>query len=418
MLNRVYCDAKVLERLRHTVLTTVPDELAEDLVRRGYSNRSIQSYSSAVGHFARWLEAERISPSLLSEHTTSLFLEHLPSCQCGVPSGGSIRCIRPALMHLLRILRESGRIPSKSPVSKRPVDEVVEPYVRYLREVRGVTSGTTGVYERQIHPFLEWKYGGGPIEITNLEVGDVFEFVLARSKHCHSHTMKNVTSALRSFLRFLHLHGQIDSKLVQAVPTVAHWRLAELPESLTEAQLDQLLHSFDQQTATGRRDYAMALCLAQLGLRAGEVADLSLDDLDWRTGRVTIQGGKSRRSAVLPLPATVGRAIVSYLRRGRPQPSVRQIFVRHQQPVGTTLTSSTVRAAIRRAFERAQLEVPSRGTHVLRHRAATHLVQSGASLKEVADVLRHRSLDTTMLYTKVDLPTLSSVALPWPEVQL
>jgi site-specific recombinase XerD len=294
----------------------------------------------------------------------------------------------------------------------------MESYERYLREVRGVTLGTARVYGREVSLFLEWKYDSGPMEVSNLKLSNLFEFVLARSKQCQGHTIKNVTSALRSFLGFLHLQGQVDSELAKAVPTVAHWRLAELPKSLTEAQLDQLLRSFDHEMTTGRRDYAITLCLAQLGLRAGEVANLSLDDIDWRESTITIRTGKARRSTVLPLPMRLGRAIVCYLREGRPPTSIRQVFVSHRRPVVDALSSSAVRMVVRRAFERAGLEVPSRGTHVLRRTAATRLVQSGATLKEVADVLRHRSFDTTVLYTKVDLPSLASVALPWPEVIL
>ncbi len=161
----------------------------------------------------------------------------------------------------------------------------------------------------------------------------------------------------------------------------------------------------------------MTLCLAQMGLRAGEVAALSLDDIDWRAGTLRLARAKERRASVLPLPAQVGRALVSYLRNGRPPTRGRQVFVRRRAPRGEPITSSSVSAVVRRAFTRARIDVPIRGAHVLRHTAATRMVRGGASLKEVADILRHRSLDTVMIYTKLDLPTLAEVAQPWPEVR-
>jgi integrase len=161
----------------------------------------------------------------------------------------------------------------------------------------------------------------------------------------------------------------------------------------------------------------MTLCLAQMGLRAGEVAALSLDDIDWRAGTLQLGRAKERRTSTLPLPACVGRAVVSYLRDGRPRTPRRQVFVRHRAPIGEPITSSAVSAVVRRAFVRARLDVAFRGAHVLRHTAATRMVRAGASLKEVADVLRHRSLDTVMIYTKLDLPALAEVVQPWPEVR-
>ena len=220
-----------------------------------------------------------------------------------------------------------------------------------------------------------------------------------------------------AFFRFTQVAGLCEGRLAAAVPKVAHWRQAHLPRSLSDEQLAALFASFDLTTATGRRDYAMVSCMAGLGLRAGEVAALLLDDVDWRAGTLRVGRGKERRASFLPLPTRVGRALVGYLRHGRPQTDDRHMFVRHQLPVGQPLSSAAVTAAVRLAFTRARLTVPFKGAHVLRHTAATHMVRAGASLKQVADVLRHRSLETAAIYAKVDLATLAEVALPWPEVR-
>lgn len=164
----------------------------------------------------------------------------------------------------------------------------------------------------------------------------------------------------------------------------------------------------------GRRDHAMTLCLVQLGLRAGEIAALTLEDVDWRAGTMRLAKSKEHRASLLPVPVTVGHALAAYLRRGRPRTLVREVFVRHGLPAGQPITSSAVSAVVRRAFQRASLDVPSRGAHILRHTAATRMMRAGTSLKEVADILRHRALETTMIYAKVDLRALMEVALPWP----
>jgi integrase len=186
---------------------------------------------------------------------------------------------------------------------------------------------------------------------------------------------------------------------------------------MTDEQLRQFLACFDQSTPTGRRDYAMALCQVDLGLRVSEVSMLHLEDIGWRNATLRIDGGKSGRTRELPLIDGVGRAIADYLRNGRPVTTCRRIFVRHTVPVGTAIGTGLIRGMIRRAFSRVEGCAHWKGTHVLRHTAATRLHRHGASLKEVADLLGHRSIDTTTIYTKVDLPTLATVALPWPEDQ-
>jgi integrase len=242
------------------------------------------------------------------------------------------------------------------------------------------------------------------------------DFVATRARWCKPGTAKLVATALRSFLRFEQMCGRCDAKLAQAVPTIPRWRLGQIPKTLTEEQTRTLLGSFDRSTGIGKRDYAMAICLVRLALRAGEVAQLSLSDIDWRAGTLKIATSKSRRASLLPLPSQVGRAIVAYLRGGRPATTERRIFVCHGFPVGGSINSGVVRSAIRRAFDRARVAVPSKGTHALRHTAATGMIRAGVTIKEVADILGHRSINTTAIYAKVDLPRLRTVALPFPKV--
>jgi integrase/recombinase XerD len=226
-----------------------------------------------------------------------------------------------------------------------------------------------------------------------------------------------VRTALRSFFRFLRFEGFCDERLEAAIPTVAHWRLSTLPRHLSDQQLEQVLASLGASTPCGHRDRAIVLCLSTLGLRPGEVASLRLDDIDWRHGTICLRQRKTRESAIVPLPREVGRAIVAYLRKERPQTAERRVFVQHLgSRRGKPIKSNAVSAVVVRALQRAQVEAPLAGAYVFRHTVASRMVRRGASLKEVADFLGHRDLDTTAIYAKLDLPALRQVALPWPEV--
>jgi len=238
--------------------------------------------------------------------------------------------------------------------------------------------------------------------------------VTTRAAGCKPRTAGIIGDCLRSYLRFRRLHGEATEVLIATVPRVAYWCLASLPSSLTNAQLKGLLNAFDRSSSTGRRDYAMVRCLVDLGLRASEVAFLQLDDLDWRSGTMRITKAKAKRVALLPLPAATGRAIVDYLRFGRPKTESRAVFVRHRAPRDEPVGPSLVRNAVRCAYARCGLAGRWTGTHVLRHCAASRLLKAGASFKAIADLLRHRSLNTTTIYSKIDLPRLTAVVMPWP----
>ena len=251
--------------------------------------------------------------------------------------------------------------------------------------------------------------------MSRLAPKDVIGYLSKRAARLKPASAKVVASSLRSYFRFLRLHGECGEALTLAVPAPASRRLTSLPKVLTDAEVRLLLAVFDRGTAAGRRDYAITRCFTDLGLRADEVAQLRLDDIDWRTGIVRIAGTKPRRDDQLPLTSLVGGAIAAYIRRGRPPTPERQVFLRVRPPIGQAVKCTTVRDAILRAAARAGMSSIVTGTQILRHTAATRMLHHGASIKEVADVLRHRSLDTTTIYTKVDLPRLAAVAAPWPQ---
>lgn len=257
-----------------------------------------------------------------------------------------------------------GRVPES-------VDEILDDFEAHLRTARGATSATCRGYTFFVGEFLRTTFGTRPLRLLEMSADDVISFVSSRAARSSAGTAKLATTALRSFFHYLQVQGLCPEHLVDAIPIVAFWKRSRLPKILDDKQLTAFLRAFDRTTPIGRRDYAMALCLAHLGLRAVDVAGLTLDDIDWRRGVVRL-GGKPRRVSVLPLPATVGDAIVAYLRRGRPATPHRGVFVCHVAPI-RSLDRAGVRAAIRRAFDRSGVPVPSKGSRVLRLITASHI---------------------------------------------
>lgn len=297
------------------------------------------------------------------------------------------------------------------------LDTLIEAYTLHYRRTRGLRARTLHEYGRLVRLLVRAVLGEDPVDPTRIRPSDVVAFVGSLRGRFSPRSMKTVRTALRSFFRFLRVEGPADERLEAAIPTVAYWRLSTLPRHLRDDQLEQVLASGHAATPCGHRDRAIVVCLATLGLRPGEVAALCLEDLDWRAGTVHLRTRKTRRGAVLPLPREAGRAIVAYLRQERPTTDERCVFVQHVGcRRGRPVSSTAVSEVVARALRRANVDAPLTGAYVFRHTVATRLVRQGASLKEVADFLGHRSLDTTTIYAKLDLPALREVALPWPEV--
>lgn len=417
MLDQLFRRPRVLDRIRANVLGAWIELYVAYLDARGHPPGVIQQYVQAVEHLGAWLTSEHIAVEAMTRATIDSFLrDHLPHCHCPTPAPTCLYQVRAALAHLPHVpgVRLS---PAEPPSARHAADVAVEHYVRYLRETCGLAESTCTYRARYAREFLHAKFADGPTKWETIRPEDVMAFTAGYAARCRPQSAQVAAASLRSLLRFLQLRGECGSALVAAVPHIPSWRLDHLPRTMTDEQIRMFLARFDRSMPTGRRDYAMALCQVDLGLRVSEVSALRLEDLDWRAATLRIEGGKSRRTRVLPLTDGVGRAIAEYLRRGRPTTTCRHVFVRHTVPVGTAIGTELIRGAIRRAFAGVEGCTRWTGTHALRHTAATRLHHRGASLKEVADLLGHQSIDTTAIYTKVDLPALASVALPWPEGQ-
>lgn len=370
-----------------------------------YTLLSAANQVRVMAHLSRWLRARGIDLQHLTPARVEQFLR--ARRRAGYTAWLSVRGLRT----LLGYLRRLGVVPEPPPaVARTALDRLVERFGNFLRRERGLSPGT--VHWRQVvaRRFLTGYAHRDRLELERLTAAGVAQFVLRESRTCSVGHAKGLVTALRSLLGFLFLEGRTATPLAAAAPAVAGWRVTGLPRALEPGQVIRLLRGCDRRTPVGRRDYAILILLARLGLRAGEVTGLQLDDIDWRQGEVIIRG-KGQQQERLPLPHDVGEALAGYLRHARPRVPSRHVFLRGRAPQGA-LSRSGVTAVVQRASDRAGLH--RIGAHRLRHTAATQMLQHGASLQQVAQVLRHRSLLTTAIYAKVDRCALRSLAQPWP----
>jgi len=376
------------------------------LAARGYSRWTIGHRLWQLDLLSRWLEREGLLPDELTPERVEAFLEARRAA--GYSTWLSVRSTSLPFAYL----RELGVVPGATAPAAvdDPLERLLEGYRRYLFDERGLTEHTVFArYEPTARLFLSGRLGPDGLGLERLSGADVSLFLAAECPRRSVSAARDVVSGLRSLLRYLYLTGQVPAALQWAVPGVADLRDRSLPRGLDPAVVKRLLSSCDRRRTVGQRDYAIVLLLARLGLRAGEVAAIELDDLDWRVGELLVHG-KGGRHDRLPLPADVGEAIVSYLRR-RPQTDTRALFLRVVAPAGA-IRSSAVSAIVRTACKRAGL--PSVGAHRLRHTAATEMLKAGASLAEIGEVLRHREQKTTARYAKVDRKALRALARRWP----
>jgi integrase/recombinase XerD len=395
-------------------LSSSADAYVRWLRGRGYSPQTLAVYLESVAHFAHWSACRHLSIIEINEGAVGRFLNHhLPNCRCARRCQRTRHGVRAALAHLLNLLRTEGRIAPRKSADPVAVVEEIHRFEHYLTQVCGLSPVTCRVRLQRVRAFLLDEFAGGRTCISAAKPRDVVRFMTKYTQGWTASSKRAAGDSLRSYFRFKAALGENTAPLSAAIPAVAQWRMAGLPKGLSADQTNQLLKVFDRSSATGLRDYAITRCLADLGLRTIEVARLRLDDIDWRQGLIQIRG-KGHRVDILPLPQPTGGALVDYLRHGRPQTGSRALFMRHRPPLDTPATACVVRAAVRYAAKRCGLEHCFHGPHVLRHSLAQRLVQGGIPLKQIADLLRHRSLDTSTIYTKVDLPALSGVALPWP----
>jgi site-specific recombinase XerD len=372
----------------------------------GYVQQTVEFHINLVADFSQWLSKRRIKVNAI---TTDHFQPYL---KVRMRHRRPTRSDMAVLKRLWNLLLRQGALPEPVLPVTTPAEQIRSEFHLYLQQQRGLATTTQSNYLSFAGEFLAARFGTGPVDLSCLCAADVTGFVQRRAATFHSQRVQSMTTALRSFLRFMRWRGDINSDLAACVPSVANWRRSTIPRAIPPKQVELVLASVNRDTATGRRDYAILLLLARLGLRAHEVSTLTLEDMNWQDGWITVRG-KTGRYSQLPLPVDIGEAIADYLRNGRPRSSSRCVFLLAKAPVAS-FKARGIGSVVKHALARAGIDSPRNGCHQFRHGLACQMLRQGASLSEIGELLRHRSPETTAIYAKVDLGSLTTLALPWP----
>lgn len=382
------------------------EALGAELLEHGYSPLTVRNLLRLAGHLSRWIEAHGIELRRLRIEDVDQFV----ASRRQASSRKSMS--RAAVFSILGYLQRCGAIPALDFASTHePLPLLLLDYDNYLTRELSLTSRVVQQYLAVARRFIATWVTPSSADVAELGSADVIAFVIEESKHYSTGTVKLHVTAIRAFLRYLHVTGQISVDLAQGVPSVAGWRLAGLPRDLEPKEVRRLLATCDRRTHVGLTAFALLLLLVRLGVRCCEAAALKLEDIDWRQGQITVRGkGREER---LPLPQDVGEALARHLQVRRNDVDVRHVFLRQRAPMGP-MGVDALKATVRRHLRKAEISPPQ--PHRLRHTAATQMLRQGVSLDQVAQVLRHASVDTTAIYAKVDRNRLRELSQPWPEV--
>lgn len=404
---RFFYHPQHLQHLPAGLLAEHLDGYARLLMQKGYSSYAGWRKMKLTAEFGCWLVRTNVELKSVSEEHVDRFRERLRKRVR--PKSGD----QAAFKLLLSYLREASVI-APTPPGTGPIDLVLQDYEQFLIHERSLAPASIEHYLRVTRRFLSHRFGSGKVRLDQLAAREVTEFVLQDASRRGRRSTQLMTTVLRSFLGFGFQQRRTPANLAPSVPAVAGWRLSELPRFLKAAEVERVLRCCDRRRKVGKRDYAILLLLARLGLRAGEVACLTLEDVDWAAGKLRIRG-KGSRIDHLPMAQDVGEAIADYLRRGRPRCSCRRVFVQSKAPYdGFATPPNAVCGIVRRALDRARLRPANRGAHLLRHSLATTMLERGASLAQIGQVLRHQEIETTEIYAKVNVNALRALAHAWP----
>jgi site-specific recombinase XerD len=396
---------KTIEILTRGPLSPQLVVYAQGLYDDGYAIQSGQLQLRMLGHFSTWLGSKHIRADDVDAAVVERYVRSRRR------AGKLRRGDAAALARMLHMLRPGQTDTPSSSVTASQI--AIGQFQHDLRQERGLCELTITHYTPVVRAFLAARFPADVPDFHQISASDIADFVQQQAERITTKHATIVVTALRSFLRHLFYRGATGTNLAACVPTIATWSLSSVPKYLPAEEIQRVLDSCDRDKAAGKRDYAILLLLARLGLRAGEVVALTLDDIDWEAGVITVKG-KGSRIAQMPSPVEVGAALADYIRQARPACSTRRVFIRGKAPLVGFANSIAICSLVDRALERAGVESAYRGSHLFRHSLATEMLKQGASLPQIGDLLRHRRPDTTAIYAKVDLVSLRSIALPWP----
>lgn len=413
MLEQFLKSRSLIDRYKSGPCGQLLDGFACDIHDSGYSTSQGARHLRAAAHLMAWVDGQGISGVDISQDTLARFAGHLQECRCagflGVDRDRVIRGARAFVAHQHRLRPASAEACGSTDAHSA----VWESFSQWMRQHRGTSVRTLQDYRSCLQSFLD-RFGED-FASDQLDAPRLRQFILERGRSIGLSRAKSTTSALRMFIRFLIAQGKCPAGLDHAIPSLAYWRLSTLPRYIQPEEVERVISSPNRDTPAGRRDRAILLLLARLGLRGGDVLDLRLTDIDWHAATICVRG-KNRRQSQLPLTQEVGDALVDYLHSGRPSTDSDHVFVRSLAPFRRFRDVRAISDVAKLAMRRAGVDFPARGAaHVLRHSLATSMLRQGASLQDIAAILRHQSIASTQIYAKVDVITLSEIAQPWPE---
>lgn len=414
MLSKFFKCPVRLQELRCSPAGLSLEGFAQSLWQSGYAETSAQKHIRVAEHFIYWTDRKGLAVAVLDESSVESFEHHLVGCRC--PRYGRTYPVNrqnDSARLFLRYLCDAGVATHSSGQTAVVEPVLLTAFLQWMRQQRGTSDRTLNNYSLSIRDLLK-NVGDDP---QRFNAQKLRKFVLERTRQAGWGATKSCVTSVRMFLRFLIAEGQCPPSLDACIPTLPHWRLSSLPQYLQPREIEHVIGSCDRATPVGRRDRAILLLLARMGLRAGDVARLGLDDIDWEQAWIHVSG-KGRRETRLPLTQEVGDAIAAYVQDGRSPCLTDTLFVRDRAPFRALKSHSAVSMIVTRAMRRARVTCPSRGAaHVFRHSAATSMLRQGTSLQEISVILRHRSVQTTEIYAKVDVLILQTIVQPWPEVE-
>ena len=387
------------------------DVFAEELRQSGYAQITARRHIRAAEHLLYWAKRKSISPATFDEHALDEFTHHLRRCRCKSYGSAAWRSVQKGAHLFVCSLRRAELLPV--PPARETVEDpqVLVLFRDWMHKHRGTCDATLYNYSPHLRALLR-TIGD---DTSKFEARSLRQFVQETSQRSGWATGKHCTTAMRAFLRYLIAEGQCAAGLDACIPTLAHWRLSSLPRYLQPEEVERVIASCNATSSAGIRDRAILLLLARVGLRAGDILRLCLSDLDWKEATIRVIG-KGRCQTLLPMTQEVGDAIVAYIKNGRYPIDNETLFIRSRAPFGPFASHCAISVIVAQAMRRAGVRCPSRGAaHVLRHSIASSMLRQGASLQEIAGVLRHRSIATTEIYAKVDVVALREIAQPWPE---
>ncbi len=412
ILERSYESAVAFARRATGPLSPYLESFVGTLIHQQYVPAVVYVKARHALAWDRWLKKQDLKSSDLDEAQVDRFARRRRTR--GRVRPATRRAERHNVSEVLRFLCARG-VCTVVPAPTTPADRLLVSYDEHLRQHRGLAATTIERYTTVVLQFLQLRFADGAIDLHALAAADIIEFVQGQTGRLGLPGLKCVANAMRSFLRFAQYRGDVEAALVAAVPAVPAWASTPaLPRAISAEHARRAIDSCDLGTAIGLRDRAVLLLLARLGLRAHEIIALQLDDCNWDRGHLRVRG-KNQRECVLPMPTDVGEAIAAYLQGGRPASDDRHLFLRTVAPIGGLMHHSDgVGSIVRYALKRAKVDAPHRGSHQFRHALAVRMLQGGASLAEIGEVLRHRSAQSSSIYARVDLDALRPLALPWP----